>query len=703
MDKKQILLDFIYDDLYKPMKQKELAFFFGVSQEKREEFRGILEDLIEEGKIIQTKRGLIKPVKDQYIVGVFSGTRKGFGFVAPEDGSEEIFIPMTDTKDAFHKDKVMVKITKLPSKYSSQKREGEITRVLERGMKKVVGVFQRQKNFGFVVPDEGKFYADIFIPKKNTKGIPNGQKVVVEIENYGDGYRESPTGNILEVLGDINDPRTDFGVIVNNYELRQQFPEKVYREVEKIRDEISLDDKKNRSDFTKILTITIDGEDAKDLDDAISLKKTDYGWQLGVHIADVSHYVRENSELDKEAIERGTSVYLINKVIPMLPKELSNGICSLNEGVERLTLSCVMDIDKHGRVMEHEITESVICSDKRMSYTSVQKILDGDLEERKKYSDLVEMIEQMRELSFVLREKRREKGSIDFDFPESKIILDENDAPLEIKAYERNDATKLIEDFMLLANETVAEDYYWQGIPFVYRVHETPDRERIEKFSILIQNFGYHIKIGREKMHPKEIQKLLTKIEGTSEEPLISRLALRSMKQARYTTQNSGHFGLSMQYYCHFTSPIRRYPDLQIHRIIKENLKYGVEGKRRAHYEAILDKIAMQSSQKERIAEQAERDLRKLKKIEYVQEHLKERYEGVISGVTEHGIYVELPNTIEGLIPLEFMADYFEYDEKSCSLTGEMTGKVYRLGQKVEIEILSANKQERTIYFLMIS
>ncbi len=703
MDKKQIILDFVYDDLYKPMKQKELAFFFGIPQENREEFRILLEQLIEEGKIIKTKRGLIKPVKDQYIVGTFCGTRKGFGFVAPEDGSDEIFISMSDTKDAFHKDKVMVKITKLPPRYSSQKREGEIVRVIERGMKKIVGLFLKQKNFGFVIPDEGRFSSDIFIPKKEQKGVPHGHKVVVEIENYGDGYRESPTGVIVEVIGSYNDPKTDFSVVVNNYELRQEFSEKIYEEVEKIGDKISEADKKKRSDFTDILTITIDGEDAKDLDDAISLKKTDYGWQLGVHIADVSHYVREGSALDKEAIERGTSVYLINRVIPMLPKELSNGICSLNEGVDRLTLSCVMDIDKKGRVMEHEITEAVIRSDKRMTYTSVQKILDGDEEEREKYSELVDMIEEMRALSFVLREKRREKGSIDFDFPESKIILDEEDAPIEVKAYERNDATKLIEDFMLLANETVAQDYYWQGIPFVYRVHETPDREKMERFSILIQNFGYHIKLGREKMHPKEIQKLLAKIEGTQEEPLISRLALRSMKQARYTTENSGHFGLSMQYYCHFTSPIRRYPDLQIHRIIKENLKYGIEGKRRAHYEAILDKIAMQSSKKERIAEQAERELRKLKKIEYAQDHLGEEHEGVISGVTEYGLYVELPNTIEGLIPLDSLGDYFEYDMGECSVKGEFTGQVYSLGEKVKIKILSTNKQDQKIYFSILS
>lgn len=703
MDRKQIVLNLIYDDLYKPMKEKELAFFLGAQAEQREELKNILEELIEEGKVIRTKRGLLKPVKDQYITGTFQGTRKGFGFVTPEDGSDEIFISSADTKDAFHKDKVVVRITKLPSRYGNQKREGEIIRVIERGMKKLVGVFQRQKNFGFVVPDEGKFYADIFIPKSNAKGVPNGYKVVVEVIDYGDGFRESPTGNILEVLGDLNDPKSDFGSIVNQYELRQEFPDEIYREVEKIEEEVSTFEKENRSDFTDILTITIDGEDAKDLDDAISLKKTDYGWRLGVHIADVSHYVRENSALDGEAIERGTSVYLINRVIPMLPKELSNGICSLNEGVDRLTLSCIMDVDENGRVIEHEIVESVIRSDKRMTYTSVQKILDGDEMEREKYSELVEMLEEMRNLSVLLRAKRKEKGSIDFDFPESKIILDDQDAPVEIKAYERNDATKLIEDFMLLANETVAEDYYWQGIPFIYRIHETPDRDRMEKFSVLIQNFGYHIKIGREKMHPKEIQKLLGKIEGTPEEALISRLALRSMKQARYTTQNSGHFGLSMQYYCHFTSPIRRYPDLQIHRIIKENLNYGIEGKRREHYEAILDKIALESSKRERIAEQAERDLRKLKKVEYVQKHLGECFFGVISGMTEHAIYVELPNTIEGMIPLEFMPDYFEYDERNCCMEGEFTKKVYRLGQKVKVELSSASKQDRIIYFLMLS
>lgn len=697
MDKKQIVLNLIYDDLYKPMKEKQLAFFLGVSQEQKKQFKDIVEQLIDEGKIIRTKRGLLKPIKDQYVTGIFQGTRRGFGFVAPDDETDEIFIGASDTKDAFHKDKVLVKITKMPAKGSTQKREGEVIRVLEHGMKRLVGIFQRQKNFGFVVPDEGKFDADIFIPKKYTKGVPNGYKVVVEITKYGDGVQDSPEGMIVEVLGDANDPKSDYGSVVNQYELREEFSQDVYKEVMKIPSSVAKEEKKKRSDFTDVLTITIDGEDAKDLDDAISLSKTEYGWKLGVHIADVSHYVRESSALDKEAMERGTSVYLINRVIPMLPKELSNGICSLHEGAERLTLSCVMAIDQTGKVMEHEIVESVIRSNNRMTYTSVQKILDRDESEMAKYPHLIEMIEQMRSLSSVVREKRKEKGSIDFDFPESKIVLDENDAPIEIGAYERTTAHKLIEDFMLLANETVAQDYYWQGIPFVYRVHETPDRERMEKFSILIQNFGYHIKIGREKIHPKEIQKLLGRIEGTPEEALISRLALRSMKQARYTTQNNGHFGLSMQYYCHFTSPIRRYPDLQIHRIIKENIKYGISGKRREHYEAILDKVAMQASKRERIAEQAERDLRKLKKIEFAKEHLGETVEGVISGITERAIYVELPNTIEGMIPLDLLIDYFEYHEKTCSVRGEFSNVEYRLGQKVEVKLQSASKQERVI------
>ncbi len=446
--------------------------------------------------------------------------------------------------------------------------------------------------------------------------------------------------------------------------------------------------------------VTIDGEDAKDLDDAVSLTKEGGHYRLGVHIADVTNYVQENSALDREALKRGTSVYLADRVIPMLPHKLSNGICSLNAGEDRLALSCIMTVNAKGEVIDSEIAETVIRVDARMSYTSVAKILTGqDPEEAEKYQELTPMFERMAELSGILRERRHQRGSIDFDFPETKLLLDEDGRPVDIKPYERNVATKIIEDFMLLANETVAEEYYWRELPFLYRTHETPDDDKMKKLSTLINNFGYHIHVGNE-VRPKEVQKLLGKAEGTPEEAMISRLALRSMKQAKYTWENTGHFGLAAKYYTHFTSPIRRYPDLQIHRIIKENIRGRMTEERIAHYEKILPDVAMQSSTMERRAEEAERETVKLKKVEYMEERIGQEFEGVISGITKWGAYVELPNTIEGLVHVANMTDdHYEYCEDRYELAGEHTGNVYKLGQEVKVRVLDADKIQRTIDF----
>ena len=447
--------------------------------------------------------------------------------------------------------------------------------------------------------------------------------------------------------------------------------------------------------------MTIDGEDAKDLDDAVSIERDGDNYILGVHIADVSNYVQENSAIDREALERGTSVYLVDRVIPMLPHKLSNGICSLNAGEDRLALSCIMTVNPKGLVIDHEIAETVIHVDERMTYTSVKKILvDRDAKECERYRTLIPMFELMKELSGILRERRKQRGSIDFDFPETKMVLDENGRPVEIKPYDRNVATKIIEDFMLLANETVAEDYYWQELPFVYRTHEAPDEEKIRALAIFINNFGYSMHVGVNEIRPKEIQKLLAKVEDTPEEALISRLALRSMKQAKYTPENTGHFGLAANYYTHFTSPIRRYPDLQIHRIIKDNLRGRMNEKKMEHYHQILPDVTKHSSEMERRADEAERETVKLKKVEYMQQHIGEIFEGVISSITKWGMYVELPNTVEGLVHVANMTDdHYEYFEDRHEMAGVHTHKAYKLGQQVTVRVIDTDRLLRTIDF----
>ena len=459
-------------------------------------------------------------------------------------------------------------------------------------------------------------------------------------------------------------------------------------------------DRDGRLDLRHLQTVTIDGEDAKDLDDAISLTKEGDIYHLGVHIADVSNYVQYNSALDREALKRGTSVYLADRVVPMLPERLSNGICSLNQGEDRLALSCLMDINEKGKVVSHQIAETVINVNERMCYTDVKNILeDTDEEAKKRYADLVPMFFLMKELSQILRGNRHHRGSIDFDFPESKIILDEKGKPVDIHPYERNVATKIIEDFMLLANETVAEEYFWREVPFLYRTHEVPDEEKIKKLSTFINNFGYHIHV-HDEVKPKEIQKLLSQVEGTPEEALISRLTLRSMCQAKYTTDNTGHFGLAAKYYTHFTSPIRRYPDLQIHRIIKENLRGRLNENRIEHYDKILPEVAKQCSDRERLAEETEREVVKMKKAEYMRMHIGEEYEGVISGVTKWGIYVELPNTVEGLVHVvDLRDDHYNFIEQTYEMVGEHTGKTYKLGEKVRVRVSDADKLLRTINF----
>ncbi len=732
--RKKMIYDFMCDNMYVPMKIKELAIVLGVKKEQRPELEAILADLMAEGRIECSKRGKYSKSEIKKMTGTFTAHPKGFGFVSVEGETEDIFIPESQVNGAMHMDTVEITVSPVTT---GRRREGTVVKILERGMKQVVCTYEQSKTFGFAVPDNPKFGSDIFIPEERSKGAVSGHKVVVEVTSYGKKDRK-PEGKVVEILGHINDPGVDILSLVRAYGLPVEFDEKVLKQVENVAKPVSEADMAGRMDLRDWQMVTIDGEDAKDLDDAVSVTMDGDNYILGVHIADVSNYVQEHSALDVEALKRGTSVYLVDRVIPMLPHALSNGICSLNQGENRLALSCIMTINPKGEIIDHTIAETVICVDRRMSYTQVKNILeayhaanaqdasvekvdgrqDGADRETESVSDvnvrrqqeallgeyeaLVPMFVRMEKLAGILRGKRMKRGSIDFDFPETKVILDAQGNPIDIRPYDRNVATKIIEDFMLAANETVASDFYWRELPFVYRTHENPDTEKIQKLSTFINNFGYTLHIGADEVHPKELQKLLQKIDGTKEEALISRLTLRSMKQARYTIDNTGHFGLAADCYCHFTSPIRRYPDLQIHRIIKESLRGRLNEKRIDHYEHILPEVAKHSSEMERRADEAERETVKLKKVQYMEQHIGEAFEGVISGVTEWGFFVELENTVEGLVRVtELTDDFYQYYEDTYELVGEATNRRYKLGQKVQVRVEHCDRIMRTIDFAL--
>ena len=713
--RKKVICDLMEDELYVPMKEKELAMFLQVAKEEREELRRILNELVSEGKLMVTAKGKYKKAEGNLLIGTFISNSKGFGFVEIEGQEEDYYIPEDKTSGAFHKDTVQIAL--LPGKSGGKRKEAQVVRIIERGITQIVGTYEssRKQSFGFVIPDNAKLSQDIFISKERSKGAMTGHKVVVEITDYGHD-RKSPEGKVVEILGHVNDPGVDIMSIVRAYELPVEFSEKIMNQVERVSQEVSEADRAGRRDLRELVMVTIDGEDAKDLDDAVSVTFDGEKYQLGVHIADVTNYVQENSALDREALKRGTSVYLVDRVIPMLPHALSNGICSLNEGVDRLALSCIMTVDKKGEITDYEICESVIRVNNRMSYTQVKAILEDEtLVEKEadyqKYAYLVSMFQRMEALAAILREKRRKRGSIDFDFPECKIYLDKEGHPTDIKPYERNVATRIIEDFMLAANETVAQHFYWQELPFVYRVHGVPDADRIQQLATFINNFGYYMKtmdrkgskVGSEEIHPKEIQKLLDKIAGTPEEAMISRLTLRSMKQAKYSVESSGHFGLACQFYCHFTSPIRRYPDLQIHRIIKEQLRGRLKEERVHHYREILPEVAKHSSEMERRADEAERETDKLKKVEYMETRIGEEYDGVVSGVTGWGIYVELPNTVEGMVHVSKLpGDYYYYNETTYEMVGDVTGRAFKLGMPVRVRVEDCDRMMRTIDFSLV-
>lgn len=701
-ERKKRILAYMREQAYKPLMLSELITVLDVPKEDIPLFTNLLDEMEAEGLIIKTKKERYGvPERMGLVVGRFQAHEKGYGFVIPESGGEDVFIPANAVNGAMHGDRAMARITKPATPTRTQ--EGEIVKVLHRVHKTVVGTFDMSDNFGFVTPDHSRLFRDVFIPKNAINGAKQGQKVVVEITKWPEANRNAE-GKIIEILGNAGDPGVDVMSIIRAYGIRYEFPEDVLREARSIPQKISDEDIKGRRDLRGLKMVTIDGEDAKDLDDAVSIQILDNGnYLLGVHIADVSHYVKEGSALDREALKRGTSVYFPDRVVPMLPKELSNGICSLNAGEDRLAFSVMMEIDKNGKVRDHEIFESVIHVNERMTYTDVYKILEEDdplLKER--YKDFVEDFHRMKELALILKEKRMRRGAVDFDFSEAKIIVDEKGKPVEIKKYNLTIANKIIEEFMLECNEVVSEHFYWLGVPFVYRIHEDPDPEKMETLNQVLGIFGYHLK-GYRDVHPKALQEILNQIKGTPEERVISTIILRSLQKARYSDVHNWHFGLAADYYSHFTSPIRRYPDLIIHRIMKEHMSGKLDEKRIEHYRSILPDITKSNSERERAAEDAERDCESMKKAEYMQERLGEEFEGIVSNITAFGMFVELENTVEGLVRLSSMDDdYYVYDPQTLSLIGERTRKRYKIGDKVRVQVVKASPETRQIDFILL-
>ncbi len=700
---KNTLLEFMREEAYRPMDIQELVAVFDINENEYKAFKKTLKTMEKEGLIMRTKKDKYAvPERLGLITGKLQAHAKGFGFLIPDkEGEKDVFIPSTCINGAMNGDKILVQITREDK--MGKKREGEVVQIIERGNKKLIGRYEDSRNFGFVVAEDTKINQDIFVSKNDRNGAKDGDIVVVEITKWPE-KRRSPEGKITEVLGKKGDKGLDILTIIKKFGLPEEFPEKVLNFAAGIEEEIPKKEYERRTDLRDVRMVTIDGEDAKDLDDAVSIEKLPNGrYKLGVHIADVSHYVREKNPLDKEALKRATSVYLIDRVIPMLPKKLSNGICSLNPKVDRLALSCIMIIDNNGKVLEHEICESVIKTNERMTYTDVTKILrDNDEELIKKYDYLVDDFKTMEELCNILYKKRIKRGAIDFDFEEAKITLNEKGKPIDIRPYEREIANRMIEEFMLVCNETVAEYMYWTNLPFVYRIHEDPDDEKLEKFKEFVYNLGYFIKWGGE-IKPRNLQEILDKVKGKKEEIVVSTLLLRSMMQARYSPECVGHFGLAAKYYCHFTSPIRRYPDLQIHRIIKEHLNGKIDEGRAKKLSTIVDTASKQSSEMERLAQEAEREVDDLKKAEFMLDKIGEEFDGIISSVTSFGMFVELPNTIEGLVHITALDDdYYIYDEAHLSLIGERTKKIYRLGDSVKVVCSRVDIPNREIFFEVI-
>ena len=688
---------------YKPMLREELLAYFDIGMEFRKEFYKILNSLEKEGLIVKVGKERYRSVDNQYlIVGRLEGHERGFGFLIPDDNTrEDVFIPIESMDGAMDGDRVVVNVLKRSGGRKSE--EGEVIRILKRANTSIVGVFEDNKNFGFLIPDDKRIYYDIFIPKSSTNGAKDGQKIVVDITKWPKA-RRNPEGKVVEILGYPDDKGTDILSVIRKYDLPEKFSNKIERYVSNIEKSVVEEDLEGRTDLRNLKTFTIDGADAKDFDDAISIDILDNGnYSLGVHIADVAHYVKRNSILDKEAYKRGNSVYLLDRVVPMLPEALSNGICSLKPNEDRLTLSVIMEINKNGNVVRHEILETVINSKARLIYEDVTDYLENDSETaREKLKDLLIDLDHMGDLMKILYKKRQERGSIDFDFPETAIILDEDSGkPREIKKMDRGTSNRMIEEFMLVTNETIAEQFFWAEIPFLYRIHEEPNEERIASFAKFIHNFGYNLK-GKE-IHPKELQLLTQEIRGKREELVISTLLLRSLKKAKYSSESDVHFGLASRYYSHFTAPIRRYSDLTIHRIIKEYLKGQLSQKEEKRLEATLPNTAEHTSMTERRAEEAEREVKDLKRTQYMSDRIGEVYEGIVSSLTKFGMFVQLDNTIEGLVHFNSMVDdYYHFDEDNYCIVGERTNKRYNLGDTVEIEVIAADISKRAVDFQLI-
>ena len=699
MEIKETLISFMTEQAYKPMNIGELAKVFHIKKADMKEFKNLLAEMEKSGQIVRTRTehyGI--PEKMGLVIGKFQGHQRGFGFVIAEVERPDIFIPADNVNGAMNGDIVLAKILKEENK--GKKCEGEITRIIERSNKTIIGTYDDSKNFGFVVADDKRIAQDIFIPKAERNGAKTGQIVIAEITEWPE-QRRNPEGRIIEILGDKGDQGIDILTIIKKHKLPEEFPQKVEAFAANIVEEIPKEEYARRTDLRDLQMITIDGEDAKDLDDAVSIEILENGnYRLGVHIADVSHYVKEKNPLDIEALKRATSVYLIDRVIPMLPKKLSNGVCSLNPKLDRLALTCFMEIDKNGKTVDHDIVESVIKTNERMTYTDVTKILrDKDAETIKKYDYLYEDFKHMEELCAILNKKRMGRGAIDFDFTECKIILNEFGKPVDIVPYERGVANRVIEEFMLLANETIAEHMFWLNVPFVYRIHEDPDEEKLMHFSEFAHNLGYSMKWGKE-IHPRMLQEVIADVKGKKEEMVLSTLLLRSMMKAKYSPECGGHFGLASKYYCHFTSPIRRYPDLIIHRIIKEVINGGLNEKRTERLRKEVETASKQSSDMERVAMEAEREVDDLKKAEYMSERIGQEFDGIVSSVTNFGLFVELPNTIEGLVHMSSLDDdYYVFDERHLTLIGERTKKMYKLGEEVKIVVSKVDLASHEVYF----
>nr|WP_250885589.1 ribonuclease R [Bacillus licheniformis] len=702
MDK---LLSFMKEEAYKPLTVQELEEMLEITDS--DEYKELVKALVtleEKGLVVRTRSnryGL--PEKMNLIKGKVSAHAKGFAFVLPEDSSlDDVFIPPSELNTAMNGDTVLVRLS---TESGGTKKEGAIIRIIERNIQKIVGTYTETKNFGFVIPDDKKITNDIFIPKHAKNGAVEGHKVVVRLTSYPEG-RMSAEGEIIEILGHKNDPGIDILSIIHKHGLPGDFPAEAMEQAGNTPDTIDEKDLEGRRDLRDQTIVTIDGADAKDLDDAVTVTKLKNGhYKLGVHIADVSHYVTEGSPIDQEAYERGTSVYLVDRVIPMIPHRLSNGICSLNPKVDRLTMSCEMLINPQGQVVEHEIFQSVIKTTERMTYSDVNKILvDDDEELKQKYEALVPMFKDMEDLAAILRGKRMERGAVDFDFKEAKVLVDEEGKAKDVVLRERSTAEKLIEEFMLVANETVAEHFHWMNVPFIYRIHEDPDQEKLQRFLEFVTTFGYVVKGTAGSIHPKALQSVLEEVRDRPEEAVISTVMLRSMKQAKYDPQSLGHFGLSTEFYTHFTSPIRRYPDLIVHRLIRTYLIQGkTDEATREKWAEKLPEIAEHTSNMERNAVDAERETDDLKKTEFMLDKIGEEFDGVISSVTNFGMFVELPNTIEGLVHVSFMTDdFYRYDEQHYAMIGERTGNVYWIGDEITVRVVDVNKDERNIDFEIV-